>query len=81
MALSSCVKCGQHSFELKEAKIATAKFKMFFVQCSYCGGVVGTLPYEDTNSQIHEVKKSVNQARTEIMDGLRAIGQVLSGRR
>jgi hypothetical protein len=46
MALSStCVKCGSTSFEMKEVTPRGSNFKLNFVQCSSCGGVVGVLDY------------------------------------
>ena len=43
MAASTCVKCGSTSFELKETDIKGSPWKLYFVQCSQCGGVVGVL--------------------------------------
>lgn len=45
MALSTCVKCGQHAFEVKEAEPSGSNFNLFFVQCSSCGVVVGVTDY------------------------------------
>lgn len=45
MAMSTCVKCGNHTFEVKEAEPVNSKFKLMFVQCSGCGGVVGVMDY------------------------------------
>lgn len=43
MAQSTCVKCGGHSFELKEQEPARSNFKYNFIQCSGCGGVAGVV--------------------------------------
>ena len=43
MASSSCIKCGGFSFELREAKVAKASYKIYFVQCTSCGGVVNAM--------------------------------------
>ena len=42
-AMSTCIKCGHHDFELKkkEAEPKGSNFEFYFVQCSSCGGVVG----------------------------------------
>jgi uncharacterized Zn finger protein len=47
MAVSTCVKCGEKDqFEvvLKES-IPGTNYKLAFVQCARCGGVVGVLDY------------------------------------
>jgi hypothetical protein len=43
MAASTCVKCGGHSFEVKNAEPQGSNYKFLFVQCSSCGGVVGAV--------------------------------------
>jgi hypothetical protein len=43
MAMSTCIKCGHHGFELKEVEPKGSNFKFYFVQCSSCGGVVGVV--------------------------------------
>ena len=50
MATSSCIKCGSYSFELKEATPKGSGFKMYFIQCSSCGGVVGVTPFHNTSA-------------------------------
>lgn len=47
MAVSTCVKCDeQNQFEVvvKES-IPGTNYKLAFVQCAHCGGVVGVLDY------------------------------------
>ena len=41
MAISKCPKCECTRFELKEANINGSAYRMYFVQCSSCGAVVG----------------------------------------
>jgi predicted nucleic-acid-binding Zn-ribbon protein len=48
MALSTCIKCGHHMFELSEAEPNGSNVKLFFVQCASCGGVVGVTDYCNT---------------------------------
>ena len=43
MAASTCVNCGSTSFELKETVLTGSPWKLYFVQCSQCGGVVTVL--------------------------------------
>lgn len=57
--MSKCGACSGTMFEIKEAKISRAAFRMYFVQCSACGAVIGTLPYQDTNANLEDVKKTL----------------------
>lgn len=41
MAVPSCTKCGNHYFEVVESDLYGANYRVFLVQCSRCGGVVG----------------------------------------
>ncbi len=41
MAVSTCVKCGNTTFEAREAAISGSNFLSYFIQCTSCGGVVG----------------------------------------
>ena len=50
MALSTCVKCGHHRFEVKEVEPNNSNYKLNFVQCTSCGGVVGVLDYSNIGS-------------------------------
>ena len=47
MAVTECPKCGAADFEMEEAVIANAVFKMNFVQCAACGTPVGVTDYDD----------------------------------
>jgi excinuclease UvrABC ATPase subunit len=59
MAQSTCIKCDNHSFELKELKVAQANFKLFAVQCSSCGGVVGIQEYMNIGSMLHKQNQAL----------------------
>lgn len=52
MALSSCPKCGNHSFEVETVEPMRSNFKLNCVQCSSCGTVVGVLEYLNIGAQI-----------------------------
>jgi hypothetical protein len=41
MAASTCVKCGNDSFEAVETTPVGSEHPVTFVQCASCGGVVG----------------------------------------
>jgi predicted nucleic-acid-binding Zn-ribbon protein len=45
VAQSTCIKCGNRSFEVVPVVPHDSNFKILFVQCSSCGGVVGTQDY------------------------------------
>lgn len=45
MASSTCIKCSSHSFETREVTPNGSAFKLIFIQCSSCGGVVGVIDY------------------------------------
>lgn len=53
MAVSTCTKCGSHEFEMVTAEnVRNAVFKVRFVQCASCGGVVGVQEFDDNNMLI-----------------------------
>ena len=44
MAISTCPKCSNKTFELKENTfVRNSVYKLNFIQCSTCGAVVGTV--------------------------------------
>jgi hypothetical protein len=45
MALSKCIKCDGTLFEMVEKEPRNAAFKVNFIQCASCGGVVGVTEY------------------------------------
>jgi len=65
MALSTCIKCGGTSFEVVEKEPRHSAFKLMFVQCSSCGGVVGVIEYENIGARLDNqdaaLKKIANQ--------------------
>jgi excinuclease UvrABC ATPase subunit len=48
MAYSKCIKCDSTFFEVREAEPRGSNFKMMFIQCASCGGVVGVADYFNT---------------------------------
>lgn len=59
MAQSTCIKCGGHSFEAVALKVAKANFKLFAVQCSSCGGVIGLQEYMNTTAMLLAQNKAL----------------------
>jgi transcription elongation factor Elf1 len=60
MAHPSCPRCYCGAFELTEAKVKGAKYKLYFVQCGTCGAVVGTEPYLSVVSLVERLEKKVD---------------------
>jgi hypothetical protein len=65
MAFSSCIKCGSTSFETAEASPNGSKFKLTFVQCSLCGGVVGVLDYYNIGSLLQTLARKLGVRNIE----------------
>jgi len=59
MAMSTCVKCGGHSFEIRENEPHDSRFKLMFVQCSSCGGVVGVIDFYNIGAELQLIKKKL----------------------
>ncbi len=63
MAYSKCVACGSTSFEAKEHSPSGSNFKLIFIQCSSCGGVIGALDYYNIGSRIDDLEKKIDSLR------------------
>jgi translation initiation factor 2 beta subunit (eIF-2beta)/eIF-5 len=61
MALSTCVKCGGQSFEVVEGNVVGANFRLWFIQCSRCGGVVGVQEYLNVSAMVGDVREKVDR--------------------
>jgi predicted nucleic-acid-binding Zn-ribbon protein len=59
MATSKCIKCDNSRFELKEATISGSAFRMCFVQCANCGGVISVVEMENIGAQLHKIAKKI----------------------
>lgn len=68
MALSTCPKpgCDSHRFELVEADVQNARFKMYFVQCQGCGAVLATQPYQNTNVMVEGVQRQIKEVDNKL---------------
>jgi len=55
MAKSTCIKCGNHLFEMATAQPKDGPV-MWFVQCSSCGGVIGTHEFASINNDLKLIK-------------------------
>lgn len=57
MAQSTCIKCGNGRFELKEQEPERSNYKYQFVQCTNCGGVVGVVEYLNNGALLNQIKE------------------------
>ena len=60
MAISRCSNCECTRLELKEANISGSAYRMYFVQCSSCGAVVGIVPFMNTAALIQQLADKMN---------------------
>lgn len=60
MAMPTCVKCGKTSFELREATPSNSDYRVNFVQCSNCGGVIGVLDFYNIGDLILRLADRLN---------------------
>jgi hypothetical protein len=74
MAVSTCIKCSGHSFELALFTPLGESNKLTIVQCSQCGAPVGALD-PATGPQIEALKNQV----TAIDERLNRIAKALQG--
>jgi hypothetical protein len=66
MALSICVRCGGNTFEVIEQRsVKNSNFKLNFVQCSGCGGVVGVLDFYNIGNMLHELAQKLGVRLSE----------------
>jgi hypothetical protein len=60
MAVSSCIRCGGTVFEVVDAEPKDSKFKLEFVQCASCGGVVGVMEDVNIGSYLRKLARELN---------------------
>ena len=63
MATPKCPSCGNHTFELQEFVPKGANYKMFAVQCSSCGVVVGAMEHESNNASLSHLEREINEIK------------------
>lgn len=59
MATSKCPKCDSVSFELKAGEPHGSKYKIMFIQCRSCGGVVGVTDYYNIPVLLEKIAKKL----------------------
>lgn len=60
MTQSTCIKCGNTSFEIQEATPRDSSFVLNFVQCANCGGVIGVLEFDNIGQLIYGLAEKLN---------------------
>ena len=60
MAISTCTKCDNTRFEVKEVTPRNSNFKLNFVQCVDCGGVIGVIDFHNIGALIHQLAEELN---------------------
>lgn len=63
MARSTCIKCGNHQFELVECEPARANYKYNFIQCASCGGVAGVVEAYYNTVLLHKIMEKLGIPR------------------
>jgi predicted nucleic-acid-binding Zn-ribbon protein len=66
MASSTCVKCGSTSFEIKLNTPHGSNFKIYFVQCSSCGGVVGVTDFYNIGAEIRMQNTAIKAIANQV---------------
>ena len=60
MASSTCTKCGNTQFELKEVSPRESSFILNFIQYTGCGGVIGVIDFYNIGELIHQLANKLN---------------------
>jgi len=63
MAISKCPKCESSQFEVKQNSPTYSQFKLYFVQCSSCGAVVGAMDFYNIGARISELEKKIEEIK------------------
>lgn len=59
MAQSTCVHCQNTTFEIKVCVPEGSQYKVYLLQCSRCGGVVGAFDYHNIGALLHKLAKAL----------------------
>lgn len=59
--MSKCAKCGHSSFELKQTRVRSSNYDLYFVQCSSCGAPFGVIEGRNTTDMFMEQNRLLNQ--------------------
>lgn len=71
--MARCVACNSSSFRNEPKEVRDYKYKLNFIVCSSCGGVVGVMPYYDPGAvgkniqtELAELKKTIGSVETMV---------------
>lgn len=59
MAMSTCLRCGGTTFETCDKEPRGSRYKLVFIQCSECGGVLGVLDFYNIGQLVHDLAKAL----------------------
>ncbi len=59
--MSTCPKCDNTSFKMVENSPSGSKFKVYFVECSKCGAVVGVMDFWNVGSTVKQAEKKLEE--------------------
>lgn len=60
MAVSTCSICKGHRFEMVIKHIEGARLPVTFIQCAFCGTVVGAIKHECAAELVHKLAEKIN---------------------
>lgn len=72
MAVSTCVKCGGHQFEMVVGSPMKANYKQNYLQCTVCGGVAGVVGFYDAGVMLEKQAKQITALSSDV-DELRSM--------
>ena len=61
MAISTCPKCNNTTFEVAINEPAGGQYKLLFVQCSICGAVISARDYFNTSALLLQQNKALKR--------------------
>ena len=64
--MTTCGKCGNHSFRIEKGEPSGSNFYIYYVQCISCGNPVGVLEYANSAAMIEGIEKKINNLVNEI---------------
>lgn len=76
MAVSTCSKCGGHSFRLDESVPSGANYKLMLVQCSSCGVPVGVVDYYNLGALLKKQEAEIENLKSAVSNLSYSIGTI-----
>jgi len=64
--MSTCGKCGNHSFKVQSNEPTGSQFIVYFVQCSSCGTPIGVLEYSNSGALIKKLEEKINSLNGDV---------------